>query len=523
VLDRSVPGAKRRHSPSECAKLAVSESGCESKDIVFVVPPFASPDWPSLGVHLLAAIAEQKGFTTGIIYGNLSFARLVGPKLYRSLCVTKTGDLVGERIFRNAYSRTRDFPGDLPMSWGELNEGNPPEFTSVQRLASEWAIEFAAALAETKPKLVGFSTTFEQTLSCLSVIEQLKAHTPDITVILGGANTDGTMGPALREFEGLIDHVFVGESDSSFAEFIDGFFAGDGQAKGIIQGHTNDALDELPRPDFETFFRQFNALVRSPACEDGLDGDELRIVYETSRGCWWGAKHHCTFCGLNANGMNHRIKSPEKVFDDVFALSKGCAVNKVIMVDNIMPFPYFSTLLPQLAEAEDKLQIFYEQKSNISLEKMRLLSAAGIKSIQPGIESLSSNLLKLMKKGVSAKTNIDCMRFARSCGVDVVWNVLADFPGDSETSYSEMIELMPLLHHLAPPTGVSTVSIDRFSPYHNEPEAHGIENLKPIGVYSELFPGADTSRLAYHFEGDYQSAARRRPDLLNRPGFTGDY
>lgn len=30
------------------------------------------------------------------------------------------------------------------------------------------------------------------------------------------------------------------------------------------------------------------------------------LLYEASLGCWWGEKHHCTFCGLNGTTMKFR-------------------------------------------------------------------------------------------------------------------------------------------------------------------------------------------------------------------------
>jgi radical SAM superfamily enzyme YgiQ (UPF0313 family) len=41
---------------------------------------------------------------------------------------------------------------------------------------------------------------------------------------------------------------------------------------------------------------------------------------ETARGCWWGAKHHCTFCGLNQNDMAFRAKSPQCAMDELVHL-----------------------------------------------------------------------------------------------------------------------------------------------------------------------------------------------------------
>src|SRR5262249_7242667 len=36
------------------------------------------------------------------------------------------------------------------------------------------------------------------------------------------------------------------------------------------------------------------------------------LLFETSRGCWWGERSHCTFCGLNGLTMNYHAMSPQK-------------------------------------------------------------------------------------------------------------------------------------------------------------------------------------------------------------------
>jgi len=317
-------------------------------DLILVVPPFASPDWPSLCVHILADLAHSRGVRACVLYANLSFARLVGPAFYRELCVTRTGDMAGERLFRRAYHRTASHPGAAPQCWSDLAGGKAAPFEEVQALAAQWSDAVAVRLAASPARHAGFSTTFEQTLASLSLITRLKTLAPDRVTLLGGANADGPMGAAIQAFEPAVDHVFVGESEESFLRFIDETVLGGRPAPALFQGENNNALNELTATDYASFFIQFEALVMAPGCPEGLDSSELRIPYETSRGCWWGAKHHCTFCGLNANGMNHRIKDPAKVEAEIHALSGQYNVDKIIMVDNIMPHSYFSALLPAL-------------------------------------------------------------------------------------------------------------------------------------------------------------------------------
>jgi ribosomal peptide maturation radical SAM protein 1 len=245
-----------------------------------------------------------------------------------------------------------------------------------------------------------------------------------------------------------------------------------------------------------------------------LRPDEIRLPYESSRGCWWGAKHHCTFCGLNALGIGYREKKPEKVLDEIGGLVATHPAATIVMVDNIMPFSYFETLIPELARRQPRLKLFYEQKANLSFARMQMLADAGVRWIQPGIEALDTSLLKLMRKGSSLRSNLDCLRFARGLAIHVSWNLLVDFPGDEDAPYEAMGRIVPYLFHLQPPSGVTPLSIERFSPYFDEAADFEIANIRPIADYELAFPGADLDRLAYHFVGDYASAYRRRPDLV---------
>src|SRR5262249_6205453 len=154
----------------------------------------------------------------------------------------------------------------------------------------------------------------------------------------------------------------------------------------------------------------------------------------------------------------------------------GC--RNILMVDNIMPHEYFGTLLPALAEKNFGLRIFYEQKANLTTARMEKIAKAGINIIQPGIESLSDDLLRLMKKGVKSWQNIAALRFARMHDVYVNWNLLHSFPGDLKAHYVAMERLVPLLHHLCPPSGLNQLSIDRFSPYFDHRENYGISNVR---------------------------------------------
>lgn len=240
------------------------------------------------------------------------------------------------------------------------------------------------------------------------------------------------------------------------------------------------------------------------------------LPYECSRGCWWGVKHHCTFCGLNGQTMAHRIKSSGLVLDQLKTLLGGHPSRKISMVDNIMPHEYFKSFLPKVKSALGDVHIFFEEKANLSFEQVLLLKSAGVNVIQPGIESLSTQVLKLIDKGVTARQNIGLLRFARAAGLSLNWNHLMGLPGDQSEDYWKVIDLIPALVHLNPPSGLFGLSVDRFSPYFERPEIYGVSGIKPMASYFDVLPdGVDVFSVAYHFSADYNSESRGDLELQN--------
>ncbi len=122
-----------------------------------------------------------------------------------------------------------------------------------------------------------------------------------------------------------------------------------------------------------------------------------------------------------------------------------------------------------------------------------------------------------MRKGVTGRQNVSLLRNARACELELRWNLLYGFPGDQAEDYEEQLAWMPLLHHLEPPQGLFPIMIDRFSPYYFNAPKFGITNIRPLAGYREIFPDdADLTNLSYHFEGDFESASRYDPNLVDR-------
>jgi ribosomal peptide maturation radical SAM protein 1 len=322
------------------------------------------------------------------------------------------------------------------------------------------------------------------------------------------------MGVALHRLFPFVDYVCSGEGDLNFPLLARHLLRGEpvGDVPGIIRrvdGQTVEPtvasapvrdLDALPVPDYDDFMQQ------RVAC--GL-GAEPNLIFpvETARGCWWGEKSHCTFCGLNGSTMQFRSKSVDRALREFAEIMERYDTGRLTAVDNILDMRYFHDLLPRLAALDLPLEIFYETKANLRREQVRLLREAGVAHIQPGIESLSDNVLRLMRKGVTALQNVQLLRWCAEYMVHPMWNVLAGFPGEDPADYARQAALVPLLSHLSPPElgRVIPVRLDRFSPLFVDAAAMGVQNARAAKAYDYVYPFAadDLAKLAYYFRFDY--------------------
>ena len=163
------------------------------------------------------------------------------------------------------------------------------------------------------------------------------------------------MGPELVRTVDCIDVAVIGEGDETFPRLLSALAAGtdldaipglarrpDGHVKVTPPMSATVRLDDLPAPDYEEYFQRAEDLGILPR----VGHRNVWLPIETARGCWWGAKHHCTFCGLNGTAMSFRSKSPERVLDELASQAKRYRSFRFEAVDNIMDTAYLTKLFP---------------------------------------------------------------------------------------------------------------------------------------------------------------------------------
>jgi len=511
--------------------------------IALVNMPFGSLTRPPLALGVIAAQLKEAGLALRTYHFNLDFARILGFSAYETIALFKGAQTqVGEWLFTEAAWRVPFGPSDeefLRRCETELVAiPHVPDRVKWLRLIKQRAIMpflrhcLARIFAGSPPSVIAFSCMFFQTLAALALGRLVRESYPQVKLIYGGACFHGEMGCELISKIPWIDAVAVGEADDvivlAFRELSEG--RSPRGLRGLL--YRNDAgqvkagpppvpmppsvLNALPDPDFDDFFI---AVEQVGLLTERTWQDRATVPFETSRGCFWGQKSHCAFCGLNGEGMIFRMRSAERVESCLRNLAARYPVRNLFAADNILPLQYFKSLLPRLADnpitgQNGSVDLFFEVKANLTRDQIRLLAEAGVKHIQPGIESLSTPILRKMGKGVSALQNVYLLKCCQEYGVVPYWNMLIRVPGEQPIDYLHMARWLPLLFHLRPPSGGAVrVECHRFSSYHRQASLF-TESMVPASFYRSLFPVPpfELERIAYYFDAEWK-------DTLGEPAY----
>jgi magnesium-protoporphyrin IX monomethyl ester (oxidative) cyclase len=512
-------------------------------DVCLVLMPYAGISRPSIALGLLKASLQQNDIQAAVLYPNIWFAEEIGLDAYETLSEEFIETLLGEWTFAGAA-----FPDFVPdhaeylkfilerLDFSRhLGDRDLKEvFWDLRKKAALFIDRVARSVLELQPRIVSCSSTFQQHCASLALLRRIRELQPEVITLMGGANCEEMMGLAThREFP-WVDFIASGEGDDLFAKLCRKLLDKGRDVEisqlpyGVIgPAHRRssnaltqpprasiESLDRVPIPDYDDYFYALRHSSIAPFVEPGL-------LIETARGCWWGQKHHCTFCGLNGGGMSFRSKSSARVLEEFTYLSERYGLRKFQVVDNILDMAYFNTVLPQWQQQEDPYTIFYETKANLKREHVQHLAKAGIRWLQPGIENMHDSALKLLNKGNTVWMNVQLLKWAKEFGIVVNWNFLSKIPGESDEWYSEMVAWLPAIAHLQPPGGVARIRYDRFSPYHERPEEWGL-TLAPLPPYKYIYPLSTEALndLAYFFVDRDEALGKNNGagKNSNRPG-----
>ena len=491
-----------------------------AKPVALVSMPTLAAHVPSFQLALLTPTLQRAGVETEPMSLFMEFGRRIGWQLNDTLA-TVYPCMAGEWIWSKAAFGS-DFDGDderyldhFGRSLQAICDDGGCQLGDLVRVRDEvapafveWAVE---SIDWSAYDMVGFTVVFQQMVASLALAKAIKRRYPELPIIFGGATFEDDIALEIMARNPEVDYVHCGDADLTLPEIVSRIRGGQSMAglRGIVwrDGDHGDRityegrapnledLDLTPIPDFDEYYERR----RSTGYDPG--GPTVMLPFEAARGCWYGMKNHCTFCGLNRSGMEFRRKSPDQVLDMLKRLANRYGTLYFNAIDNILAPAYMSRLFGRLAEGHTDLRVHYEIRPNLSRQQLEAMRRGGLTSVQPGIESFSSHVLALMRKGTTGIKNLELLKWTTYFGISNSYNILYGFPGETSDDYDGQADVLRKIPHFQPPYAICQARPDRGSPMFEDPETHSITMLRPSACYRHIYPSDyDLRRVSYYFE-----------------------
>jgi ribosomal peptide maturation radical SAM protein 1 len=510
------------------------------KPVALVSMPSLSARHPSFQLALLKPILERAGIPAQQFSLFMYMGHQFGWRMAETMAEVWPC-LVGEWIWskaafgEDANIRDEEYFAAYENLFPTICENAGCTLEDIRRLRDEAAPRFIDFCVDSvdwaRFGLVGFTVVFQQLVGSLALARALKQRFPQLPIIMGGASLEDDIAAEIMKGCPQIDYVHCGDAEISFPQMVERLYSGQTMEglPGIMwrdsggtvhyAGRAPNFLDmnQTPLPDFDEYFYARDA----SGYEQSDCVQELLVPFEAARGCWWGEKNHCTFCGLNRSGMEFRAKDPEKVLEQLEALARRYGQFYFNAIDNIMAPEYVEKLFGRLAAVNSDICIHYEIRPNFSRTQLGKLRRSGLFSVQPGIESLSTNILKIMRKHSTGMRNVELIKWCTYYGINSLYNILCRFPGETEEDYRTQSEVAAMIVHFQPPYAIVKARADRGSPMYTEPNSQSVSGLVPAKCYQYIFPESfDLRRISYYFDHQMEDTVKDDvyEDLFGRVG-----
>jgi len=162
----------------------------------------------------------------------------------------------------------------------------------------------------------------------------------------------------------------------------------------------------------------------------------------SSRGCPFG----CTFCSCTAfSGRKVRVRSPEKVVDEMEYLVNERGVEQIFTVDdNFTMFPKRVMDICRLIKERDiEVDLVCEGRVDTASKEMyEDMADAGCRFIFLGLESGSQKILDYYEKKTTVEKGEKAVEFAQKAGLDVIGSFIIGAPIETEEDYQKTLDFV---------------------------------------------------------------------------------
>ena len=293
-------------------------------------------------------------------------------------------------------------------------------------LQVEQHVDYFRQVEEWQPDVVTFSCNYLANIpEVIDLARATRSLLPETFVFVGGHSASFVAGEMLEHADGAIDCILKGEGESTAAQLIEA--AGSREPLGLLEvpGVVSPAgsgpppgfarsLDNLrPARDLLRHRRKYFIGVLDPCAS-----------IEFSRGCPWD----CSFCSAwTFYGRSYRIKSAEAAVDELASIREP----GIFIVDDVafIQSEHGMAIGEAIARRGIKKHYYLETRGDVLLRNkdvFRFWKTLGLQYMFLGVEAIDEEGLKKYRKRVTLSKNFEALEFARSLGIMVAINIIAD-------------------------------------------------------------------------------------------------
>jgi radical SAM superfamily enzyme YgiQ (UPF0313 family) len=204
------------------------------------------------------------------------------------------------------------------------------------------------------------------------------------------------------------------------------YYRDNGQVKNTGKFKLDHNLDSLPFIDRELTKWELYAF------NNGNYKRTPGTYIMSGRDCWWGK---CGFCSWPVLYPQFRVRTPEKVLDEIGGLIERCGVREIMDDTGTLPVGQWLRLL-----CEGMIKRGYNKKiyldcnmrfGALSAEEFRLMKKANFRLLLFGMESANQSTLDRLNKNLHVEQIIQDCRLATQAGLFPHITIMFGFPWES--------------------------------------------------------------------------------------------
>jgi hopanoid C-3 methylase len=284
-------------------------------------------------------------------------------------------------------------------------------------------VELQREVTRFHPDAVGFSLNYLSNVpEVVDLAKWVKAAVPGCFVFVGGHSVSFVAEHVLAHAEGAIDVVLKGEGETGAPALlaampdraltsVPGAVTPDGQGPPPRMTHSLD--EHLPARHLGGRRRKYFIGVMDPAAS-----------VEFTRGCPW----NCSFCSAwTFYGRSYRRLSPEAAVEDMARIAEP----GVFIVDDVafIHAEDGEEIARQIERRGIRKEYYLETRCDVLLkneEVFRRWRRLGLNYMFLGLEALDADGLRAFRKKSTPEVNNEALELARSMGLSVAINIIAD-------------------------------------------------------------------------------------------------